>query len=166
MSRKKGRVSRVDPNGWAMVITEKGDACSNCESAQFCHSLADCSRIETRVINKADARVGDSVSLSLNSRSILKSALILYLLPTVSLVVGAVGGAGLHGHIGIGETSGAILFGLVGLVIGFAAARLISGRQKISSALTPVIDRIIKPAEKFQTGENNYERQKIAAHCR
>lgn len=147
MARKKGRVSRVDPNGWAMVITEKGDACSNCESAQFCHSLADCSRMETRVKNRANARVGDSVSLSLNTRSILKSALILYLLPTVSLVVGAVGGAELHNQIGIAETGGAILFGLVGLVLGFAAARFISSRQKVSSSLTPVIDRVIRPAK-------------------
>jgi len=35
MAQKKGQVSRVSKDGWAMVITEKGDGCSNCESAQL-----------------------------------------------------------------------------------------------------------------------------------
>jgi sigma-E factor negative regulatory protein RseC len=166
MARKKGRVSRVDSKGWALVITEKSDACSNCESAQFCHALADCSRMESRVINRANARVGDSVSLSLNTKSVLKSALILYLLPTLSLVMGAVGGALMHNQIGIGETGAAMVFGLAGLMAGFAIARFISNRRAVSTALTPVIDRIIQPAKKYQTKENADERQKIAAHSR
>ena len=149
MAQKKGRVSRIEKDGWAMVITEKGDACSNCESAQFCHSLANCSRMETRVINRAKARVGDMVSISLSSKSILKSAMILYILPTVSLVAGALGGAGWHSHVGMGETGAAILFGFAGLILGFTTAGLISKHLTAGSKLTPVITRIIKPTEGF-----------------
>ena len=64
MAQKKGRVSSVNKDGWAIVVTEKGDACNNCESAQLCHSLADCSRMETRVLNRANAGVGDRVIIS------------------------------------------------------------------------------------------------------
>jgi len=147
MAQKKGRVSRIENDGWAMVVTEKGDACSSCESAQFCHSLADCSRMETRVLNQAGADVGDTVSISLNSKTVLKSALILYILPTVSFLFGAVGGAGLHKQLGIGDTGAAIVFGFAGLFLGFAIARLISKRQTASRKLIPVITRIIKPKE-------------------
>jgi len=146
MAQKNGRVSRIEKDGWVMVVTEKGDACSNCESAQFCHSLADCSRMETRVLNRANAEVGDRVSISLSSRSVFKSALILYILPTLSLLLGAISGSGLHRHIGIGETGAAILFGFVGLVLGFTIAGLISKRQTADSKLTPVITGIIQPA--------------------
>ena len=150
MAQKKGRVSRIENDGWAMVVTEKGDACSGCESAQFCHSLADCSKMETRVLNQAGAKVGDTVSISLNSSTVLKSAFILYILPTVGFLLGAVGGAGLHKQLGIGDTGGAILFGFAGLILGFVIARLISKRKATARQLTPVITRIIKPKEGMQ----------------
>ena len=149
MAQKKGRVSSVSKDGWAMVVTEKGDACNNCESAQFCHSLADCSRMETRVLNRANARVGDRVTISLSSSSVFKSALILYILPTVSFIFGVVGGAGLNKQLGIGETGAAIFFGFAGLILGFTIAGFISKRQTAGSKLTPVITRIIKPTKQF-----------------
>ncbi|CAB1059494.1 hypothetical protein D1BOALGB6SA_4256 [Olavius sp. associated proteobacterium Delta 1] len=147
MAQKRGLVRRISRDGWAMVVTERDDACSNCESAQFCHSLADCSRMETRVLNRANAGLGDRVIISLNSSSVLKSALILYILPTVGLLLGAIGGSGLYKHLGIGETGAAILFGFAGLILGFTIAGLISKRQTANSRLTPVITRIIKPTE-------------------
>jgi len=145
MAQKKGRVRSVSKDGWAMVVTEKGDACSNCESSQFCHSLADCSRIESRVINRASAGVGDRVIISLDSSSVYKSAMILYILPTLSLFIGAIGGSGFHKYLGFGETGAAIVFGFGGLILGFTIAFLISKRQRVVSKLTPVITRIIHP---------------------
>jgi len=149
MAQKKGRVSSVNKDGWAMVVTEKGDACNNCESAQLCHSLADCSRMETRVLNRANAGAGDRVIISLSSISVFKSALILYILPTVSLVLGVVGGAGLNEQLGISETGAAILFGFAGLILGFTIAGFISKRQTAGSKLTPIITRTIKPTKQF-----------------
>jgi len=147
MAQKTGRVSSIEKDGWAMVVTEKGDACNNCESAQFCHSLADCSRMETRVINRANARVGDRVTISLSSSSVFKSAMILYLMPTLSLILGAIIGSGLHNYQGIGETGAAILFSFAGLILGFIIAGLISKRQTAGSKLTPAITRIIRRTE-------------------
>ena len=145
MAHKKGRVSSINQEGWAMVVTEKGDACNNCESAQFCHSFADCSRMETRVLNPANAQVGDGVTISLSSSSVFKSALIVYILPTLSLLIGAVSGSEFHQYIGMGETGAAIGFGFVGLVLGFTIAGLISKHQTAASKLTPVITGIIQP---------------------
>jgi sigma-E factor negative regulatory protein RseC len=153
MAQKKGRVISIEKDGWAMVVTEKGDACNNCESAQFCHSLADCSRMETRVLNRANARVGDRVTISLSSSSVFKSAMILYILPTLSLILGAIIGSGLHNYLGIDETGAAILFGFAGLILGFTIAGLISKRQTAGSKLTPVITRIIKPTEGFHMSQ-------------
>ena len=145
MAQKRGRVSSINQEGWAMVVTEKGDACNNCESSQFCHSLADCSRMETRVLNPANAQVGDGVTISLSSSSVYKSAMILYILPTLSLFIGAIGGSGFHKYLGFGETGAAIVFGFGGLIFGFTIAFLISRRQTVVSKLTPVITRIINP---------------------
>jgi len=145
MPQKTGRVTTINQDGWAMVVTEKGDACSNCESAQFCHSLADCSRMEPRVLNPANAQVGDNVTVSLSSSSVFKSALILYILPILSLLIGAISGSEFHQYFGMDETGAAIVFGLVGLVLGFTIAGLISKHQTAASKLTPVITGIIQP---------------------
>ena len=149
MARKKGLVKSVSKDGWAMVVTERDDACSNCKSAQFCHTLANCSRLETRVLNRANAAIGDRVVISLSSSSVFKSAMILYILPTVSLLIGAIGGFGLHQKLGIGETGAAILLGFAGLILGFTVAGLISKRQTVRSKLTPVITHKIKPIKGF-----------------
>jgi len=153
MAQKRGRVSRIDKDGWAMVVTEKGDACSNCESAQFCHSLADCSRMETRVLNQAGAGVGDTVSISLSSSTVLKSAFLLYILPTIGFLFGAVGGAGLHKQLGLSDSGAAIVLGFAGLILGFVIARLISQRQSAGRKLIPVITRIIKPKEGIHSAQ-------------
>jgi hypothetical protein len=47
--------------------------------------------------------------------------------------------------MGIGETGAAIVFGFVGLVLGFTIAGLISKHQTAASKLTPVITSIIQP---------------------
>ena len=147
MGQKKGQVRRVSKDGWAMVVTERDDACSNCESAQFCHSLADCSRMETRVLNRARATVGDWVIISLKSRAVYKTAVILYILPALGLLTGAISGSGLHSYLGIGETGAAIVLGFGGLIVGCTIVGLISKRQKVVQQLTPVITRIIDPGK-------------------
>ena len=180
MAQKIGRVSSVDKHGWAMVVTEKGDACASCESAQFCHSLADCSSLETRVLNRAGAGVGDRVTISLSSASVFKSALILYILPTMGLLIGAVGGSGVHKYLGLAETGAAVAMGFAGLILGFAIARWISKRQTADSKLTPVITAVVQRADNSQlarvnTGPGrkyrhyriqNHERQENPAHRR
>ena len=145
MGRKKGIVRKVGNDGWALVVTERDDACQNCESAQFCHSLADCSRMETRVLNRVNAGVGDRVIISLSSRAVIKSGLILYVLPILSLLGGAVSGYGFHQNLGMDETGAAILFSFLGLLVGFTIAGLIARHQNTASKLTPVITGIIQP---------------------
>jgi positive regulator of sigma E activity len=79
--------------------------------------------------------------------------MILYILPTPSLILGAIVGSGLHKQLGIGETGAAILFGFAGLILGFTIAGLISKRQTANSKLIPVITRIIKPTVGFHPAQ-------------
>jgi sigma-E factor negative regulatory protein RseC len=148
MAQKTGRVTAMNKDGWAMVVTERDDACNNCESAQFCHSLVNCTKLETGVLNRANAKVGDRVTISLSSRSVFKSALILYILPTLGFIMGAFSSLEWNRYLGLDETGAAILFGFVGLLIGFAVAVLISKRQAAAGKLIPVITRIIQPTSR------------------
>jgi sigma-E factor negative regulatory protein RseC len=149
MATKKGRVTQVNSDNWAVVVTHKEDACHNCEAAQFCHALADCSKMETRVLNRAGAAVGDFVCISLSSATVLKSALLLYLVPTAGLLAGAIAGAQFYERFGIGETAAALLSGFAGLIASFIIVKFISKRQALGDKLTPVITRVIKPTSGF-----------------
>jgi sigma-E factor negative regulatory protein RseC len=144
MAKKKGRVIGISQDGWAKVITERGDACNNCEAAQFCHSIADCSKLETNVLNKAGAEVGDLVTVDLSSKMVFKGALILYIVPVAGLLSGAITGTGLSPKLAISETAASMAFGFAGLILGFVITAFISSRLMSKNQLIPAITQIIK----------------------
>ena len=143
MAKKKGWVASISRDGWAKVITERGDACNNCEAAEFCHSIAECSRMETRVLNMAGAKAGDLVTIELSSKMVLKDAFILYMVPVIGLIFGAIIGAGLSQNLIIGETDATIASAFAGLVLGFIITAFISSWFMSKNQLTPVITRVI-----------------------
>ena len=64
--------------------------------------------------NRINAKVGDSVIVGINEKALLKSALLLYILPLATMLVGAILATQLN------DTNGyAMLGALVGLVLGF-----------------------------------------------
>ncbi len=63
--------------------------------------------------NRINARVGDSVIVGINERALLKSALLLYILPLVTMMIGAILVNEMT-HNNVGSITGA----LIGLVIG------------------------------------------------
>ena len=161
MAKKRGRVTAVLPDGRATVIIERGDACHNCESAQFCHAIADCAKLETEVLNPLGAGVGDLVSIHLSSTTLLKGAVFLYLVPTAGLLIGAATGAGLGAALGLADTAAAILFGISGLLLGFGFCAAYSKRLAAQRKLTPAITAIIKRCHPNHSPQNslrkNYE---------
>ena len=65
--------------------------------------------------NRINAKVGDSVIVGINESALLKSALLLYILPLASMLIGAILATQLR------DTNGyAMLGALLGLVLGFA----------------------------------------------
>ena len=64
--------------------------------------------------NLINAKVGDSVIVGINESALLKSALLLYMLPLASMLIGAILATQIH------DTNGyAMLGALIGLVLGF-----------------------------------------------
>jgi len=145
MADTKGLVLSIEKDGWAQVATERKGACGGCKTTHSCHSCLPNSKIVTEVLNKAGAKEGDLVNVSLNSGLVLKSAAILYLIPVVGLMAGALMGAALNVRLAISETSAAIAFGFPGLCLGFLITVLISRRMSANNRLTPKISQIIKP---------------------
>jgi sigma-E factor negative regulatory protein RseC len=143
MPQKTGWVIDTFDDGWAEVVTDRLEACAECASSRSCHSDCRSLRLTNRVINAAGAKPGDTVSIYLSFRSVLKSASLLYLLPVACLLAGAFYGAHSHAALSLSESAAAILFALVGLCTGFAALAIFSGPIARKAKLTPVITRVI-----------------------
>jgi sigma-E factor negative regulatory protein RseC len=64
--------------------------------------------------NRINAKVGDSVIVGINEKALLKSALLLYILPLATMLIGAILATQIH------DTNGyAMLGALIGLGLGF-----------------------------------------------
>ena len=64
--------------------------------------------------NCIDAKVGDSVIVGINESALLKSALLLYILPLATMLIGAILATQIY------DTNGYAMFGaLIGLMLGF-----------------------------------------------
>jgi positive regulator of sigma E activity len=92
--------------------------------------------------------VGDLVTIHLSSHTVLKGAFVLYLIPALGLLTGAVAGSDFSKQLALGETGVAILFGMAGLALGFIITAMISRRMSAGNRLTPEITHIVKTHEK------------------
>jgi sigma-E factor negative regulatory protein RseC len=95
------------------------------------------------VYNSAGAHEGDTIVLYISPSSVLKSAAILYLIPVVFLLLGALAGASIAARLGMEESGSALLFGFIGLAIGFLIVRIFSTRLQADSGLVPKIAQVI-----------------------
>jgi sigma-E factor negative regulatory protein RseC len=148
MAQEKGLVTSIREDGWARVVTDRRDACGDCRASHCCASFGSSSEMVIKALNRAGAGVGDLVSITLNSGTVIKGAAILYLIPVAGLMSGAIMGAGLSERLPFSETGAVTLLSFGGLILGFIITALISRRMSARGRLTPVITRIIKPALK------------------
>ena len=151
MARTKGKVTGTAEDGWAQLIIERTGGCGGCQTTHKCHSCLSHAKTEARALNVVGAKTGDLVSVSINTGTLLKSAAILYFLPVVGLLVGAFTGPVVGKMLGLSETGSAILFGFVGLCLGFIFVVFYSRKMSAKNRLTPKIDHIIVP----QKGSNS-----------
>jgi sigma-E factor negative regulatory protein RseC len=144
MKHEEGFVASNSEDGWAQVITTRGNMCGSCRAAHCCSSLGSTSKMAIRALNTAGAKAGDLVTLSLKTDAVIKSAAIAYLIPVVGLIGGAIAGVGLSQELGANETTISVLLALVGLVLGFAVTIIISRWMSARGGLTPVITGIMR----------------------
>lgn len=133
----------------ALVESTQGSGCGQCSSSGGCSSgkltqMFCVSPRRFRVRNSVGAQVGDEVQVSVGDGVVLRSALILYGLPALSLLVGGLVGTYLAADAASRDATAAA-GGFVGVLAGFVLARLLASRQQSSVAVLPVIVHCKKP---------------------
>lgn len=133
------RVVRILNQNMAEVELRRHSACSECGR---CGHGKDGQPARFEVNNPVQARVGDTVLLEMETGSLMKAVLLIYILPLVNLVIGFVLGNWLNDRFRIlpGEAFPALL-GLSLLALTFLFVRAYDKRA--GSRFHPAIKRVI-----------------------
>jgi sigma-E factor negative regulatory protein RseC len=136
------------------VVTETGEryawleirwqsACSGCHTSDGC-GTADLTKLwgskpmRVRVVTDASLRPGDEVWVGMAEGALVRGALLVYLLPLVLLFAGAL--LGQAAFASAGEEL-VVLCGVLGLVLGLLAVRILSQRWQNDVRYQPVVLR-------------------------
>lgn len=93
MIEEIGTVIELRDRQNALVMCQKSTMCEHCASAGACSMGEDDDRSRVvEVVNTKGARVGDRVRIVTSTRSFLQSSFLLYIVPLIALVLGAVVG--------------------------------------------------------------------------
>jgi positive regulator of sigma E activity len=143
MPDKEGLVLNIKENGLARVVTRREQACDGCGSSACCPAMGATSSMVIEALNRAGAGAGDSVRVSMKPRSPVKSAAILYMIPTAGLVAGVVFSSYLTRRWSMDETTLSMILSLGGLVLGFMISFLINSWLARTRGYAPVVTRIL-----------------------
>lgn len=90
MMEESGTIVELKANQIAVVLCQKTSACNHCVSKSSCISGDDKGSMQVDAHNPLDAKIGDRVKLVTSSRVFLRSSFLLYIVPLIALVIGAV----------------------------------------------------------------------------
>jgi sigma-E factor negative regulatory protein RseC len=92
MIEETGTVVELRGKQIAMVVCEKSSLCEHCATSGACHIGDDGRARMVEAYNPLGAAVGDKVRVAVSTRTFLQSGFIVYIVPLLALVVGAVVG--------------------------------------------------------------------------
>jgi len=144
MANTTGILIRTLPGSRADVVADKQGGCDSCSSAGSCHTAHASKKMTTTVINTIGAEPGDIVAIDVSTGRLLKGLAVIYLLPVLGLLVGAIIGTHAQDSVSLSETGSVLLFGGIGLALGFGLVFTISKLLAANEAFTPVISRVIR----------------------
>jgi len=130
----KGKVARVE--------MERTSACGKCRA---CSKGDDTNKMYIEAHNGIGAKEGDLVGVDLETKKVLKAAMIIYFIPLVALVLGVV--AGIYGaqilDLGNDEAVGAGL-GAILVVISYVVIKMLEPRFRSQDDYNPIITEILQ----------------------
>jgi len=146
MAEQMAIVIEQSEDGTARILTDRKGGCGGCQTgAGGCRTCLTSSRMESRAANPLGARAGDLVKVHVASKEVFKGAAILYLLPVVALMAGALGGEWFGGRMGWTSSAGAVAGSIIGLAAAVAAVIRMDRSRYTRHRLQPTITDIVTP---------------------
>jgi sigma-E factor negative regulatory protein RseC len=137
-------VTGLSPNGRAIVKVRRAEACQTCSSKGACTALGGKTQDMVLVVdNTIGAKPGDSVILTLSEANFVKASAVLYLVPALGLIGGALAGSSFSVELGLKSDPASILGSLAGLGLGLLITKLLSGKMSKNPKYIPRLTSIV-----------------------
>lgn len=134
----------------AWVESDNQSACSGCAVVKGCGTKAisgyfnkDIGPLE--MVNSFDGIIGDRIEVGIYNSTILKVSALIYLMPLVGLIIGAILGDALGG-----SDLFSMAFGIIGFTSGFYISKSLYASKQFASSVMPVF---LKKLNSAQTAE-------------
>ncbi|MCP4600606.1 MAG: SoxR reducing system RseC family protein [Proteobacteria bacterium] len=146
--QETGQVIGLAQDGRAVIKIRRAEACHSCSAKSACHALGgETQDMKITVVNTLGARPGDQVVLSLSELSIIKASAVLYLLPALCLIGGAVIGAYFAGELGLEKDPASIVGSLAGLGLGLGLTWIVGNQMGKKTKYLPKLEAIAGQAD-------------------
>jgi len=139
---EEGSVIKTDGEV-AVVRVVRGTACDNCSASGACKSLGGGRDMEVEATNVVGAEVGDRVRVEIPSSSVAKMAFLVYLIPIMSLVLGAMFGMEIGATVSLDPELCALGISLVCFSVAFLIVRRIGQSLADNRNYTPRISKVL-----------------------
>lgn len=141
MSSERGIVERIEKE-YAWVRTKRKSACSGCSNRSHCSNLSGGNHMLVKVSNPVKAKKGDMVEVFLRTSLQLKCTFIIYMIPVLGLIAGALSAAPLANVFQISDSLGIVIFTSSGFLLSVFLSRFLINRIATGDQARPVIRRI------------------------
>jgi len=128
----------------ARVAVQKKGTCEGCAVKGVCETQGEGSEIEA--FNPVNAKVGQTVKLSIKPQAYLRGTMLVYGIPLVVFITGAIIGKNIGEEYLKGTSSDlvAAIAGFSALIISFIGIKIWSKNVETKTEYKPVIEEIIK----------------------
>jgi sigma-E factor negative regulatory protein RseC len=143
MATEEGIVIKTDSTT-AWVKTTKTHACKACAARASCNVMGGGKEMEVEAINHAGAKVGEKVVLFFETSPLLKATFMLYVLPILFLMAGAIIGHEMAPFFNFDASLLSVIIGFLffGLIVLFVRAR--ANKMAEKDEYRPKVIKIIK----------------------
>jgi sigma-E factor negative regulatory protein RseC len=143
MLEETGIVTKIDGN-MARVLVQKKSACDGCSVEGACKATPEGMEIEA--LNAVHAKVGQRVKILMTAGEYLKGTMIVYGIPLIVFIAGAIFGKNLGEKYFTDMNSDlvAAIAGFILLILSLAGIRIWSKRMESKAEYNPVIEEIIE----------------------
>lgn len=135
-------VRRVAGN-MAVVESVQHDACAHCGAKGACDAMGGGKARQVAALNQAGAKVDDRVEIAISRRAVMGAGALVYMVPVVAVIVGAVVGQKMGPSWGWDPTNAAVLLALGSLAVTWLIisriSRVLAGRRGFSVRIVRVL---------------------------
>lgn len=153
MAIEEGIVIKVSGTT-AVVRTMQKTACESCAEKGHCHASGNRKEMEVETVNPINARVGDAVVVSFDSRRLLLLAFFLYVFPVIFMIIGALVGERVAATYNGNPSAYAALFGFAFFFIAIGIVKWKDYQARKTGKYRPEIIRIRGNCSACPTGRS------------